>query len=164
MIPILIRKDPNRCENLAYNKEDFQSVIDEVDLSDILDYIISTINNKWAPNCYWKFSSIDDTIYSGELQWIIYSYLVHKGLLMVEDQYFGYNTSRTEKYKDRCSYHNTLVNDLYNPIGNRMVSEKYITDVDYRILISQGGPNINYRYYKLGPVYWRNHNLEKIGI
>jgi hypothetical protein len=70
---------------------------------------------------------------------------------MVEDQYFGYNTSRTEKYKDRCSYHNTLVKDLYNPIGNRMVSEKYITDVDYR-------------YYKLGPVYWRNHNLEKIGI
>lgn len=153
MIPILISKDPNKYENLPYSKADFQSVIDEVDLSDILDYIISTIDNKWAPNCYWKFSSIDDTMFSGELQWIIYSYLVHKELLLIEDQYFGYNTSRTEKYKDRFSYHNTLERDLYGPILNRMVDEKYLTLID----TSHG-----YGYYKLGSVYWRRINLEKI--
>jgi hypothetical protein len=152
MIPILIRKDPNRYENLPYNKEDFQSVIDEVDLSDILDYIISTIDNKWAPNCYWKFSSIDDTMFSGELQWIIYSYLVHKELLLIEEQYFGYNTSQTEKYKDRFTYHNTLERDLYKPILNRMIDEKYLKLID-----------TSYNYgQKLGPVYWRRINLENI--
>jgi hypothetical protein len=154
MIPILIRKDPNRYENLPYNKEDFQSVIDEVDLSDILDYIISAIDGDWAPKSYWSIKSKEDDMFFGKLQWIIYSYLVHKGLLVVEDCYFGYNTSQIEKYKDRLSYHNTLEVDLYKPILNRMADEKYLTLID-----------ISYNYghnYKLGPIYWRRINLENI--
>ena len=106
MIPILIKKDPNRYANLPYNKEDFQSVIDEVDLSDILDYIISAIEEDWAPKSYWSIKSKEEDIFIGKLQWVIYSYLVHKGLLIVEDRYFGYNKSRTEKYTDRYSYYN----------------------------------------------------------
>ena len=149
MKPILIRKDLNRYENLPYNKSDFQSVIDEVDLSDILDYIVSAIDGDWAPGCHWKHHDVNDNLFVGQLEWIIYSYLVHKGLLMVEDQYFGYNDSRIEKYKDRLSYHNTLEKDLYLPIINRMADEKYLTNVDDR-------------YYKLGPIYWRNKNLENI--
>lgn len=154
MIPILIRKDPNRYENLPYNKEDFQSVIDEVDLSDILDYIISAIDEDWAIKSYWSIKSKEDDMFIGELEWIIYSYLVHKKLLMIEDQYFGYNTSRTEKYKDRLSYHNTLERDLYIPIINRMADEKYLKLID---------TSYNYGHnYKLGPVYWRRINLENI--
>lgn len=154
MIPILIRKDPNRYENLLHNKEDFQSVIDEVDLSDILDYIIIAIEEDWAPNCYWKHHDVNDNLFVGQLEWIIYSYLVHKGLLIVEDCYFGYNKSRIEKYKDRFTYHNTLEMDLYKPILNRMADEKYLTVID----TSYGyGHN-----YKLGPVYWRRINLENI--
>lgn len=149
MIPILIRKDPNRYGNLPYNKEDFQSVIDEVDLSDILDYIISAIDGDWAPKSYWSIKSKEDKMFIGKLQWIIYSYLVHKGLLIVEDQYFGYNDSRIEKYKDRLSFYNPLEKDLYIPIIKRMVDEKCLTDV--------GGS-----FYKLGPMYWRIKNLESI--
>jgi hypothetical protein len=149
LTPILIRKDPNRYENLLYNKEDFQSVIDEVDLSDILDYIVSAIDGDWAPSCYWKHHDVNDNLFVGQLEWIIYSYLVHKGLLMVEDQYFRYNTSRIEKYRDRYGYYNPLERDLYIPIINRMVDEKYLINVDNR-------------YYKLGPIYWRNNNLENI--
>ncbi len=149
MIPILIRKDPDRYENLPYNKEDFQSVIDEVNLSDILDYIISAIDGDWAPSCYWKHHDVNDNLFVGQLEWIIYSYLVHKGLLIVEDCYFGYNKSRTEKYEDRYGYYNPLERDLYIPIINRMVDEKYLN-------------NIGDRRYKLGPIYWRNNNLENI--
>jgi hypothetical protein len=149
MIPILIRKDPNRYGNLPYNKEDFQSVIDEVDLSDILDYIVSAIDGDWAPGCHWKNHDVNDNLFVGQLEWIIYSYLVHKGLLIVEDKYFGYNTSRIEKYRDRCGYYNPLEKDLYIPIIKRMVDEKCLTDV--------GGS-----FYKLGPMYWRIKNLESI--
>ena len=145
LIPILIKKDPNGYNNLPYNKEDFQSVIDEVHLSDILDYIVSTIEEDWAPKSYWSIKSKEDKMFIGKLQWIIYSYLVHNKLLIIEDSYPNNN----EKYKDRLSYHNRLEKDLYIPIIKRMVNEKCLTDV--------GGS-----FYKLGPMYWRNKNLESI--
>lgn len=158
MVPILIKKDPHKYENLPYNKEDFQSVINEVNPSDILDYIVNTITDKWAPHCYWKYSSIDDKMFIGELYWIIYSYLVHNKLLIIENRYFGYNpwpalTYKIERsisslYLDRCSYHNSLETDLYKPILNRMIDEKYL-------ISSQD-------FYTLGPLYWRNINLENI--
>ncbi len=143
--PILIKKDPNGYNNLPYNKEDFQSVIDEVHLSDILDYIISAIEEDWAPKSYWSVKSKEDKMFIGKLQWIIYSYLVHKELLIVELSY----PVKNEKYKDRLSFHNPLEKDLYIPIIKRMVNEKYLTDV--------GGS-----FYKLGPMYWRIKNLESI--
>jgi hypothetical protein len=152
MIPILIRKDPNRWEHLPYDKSEFQSVIDSVNLSDILDYIISAIDEDWSPKSYWSIKSKEEDIFIGKLQWVIYSYLVHKGLLIVEDRYFGYNKSRTEKYTDRYSYYNPLEKDLYKPIMDRMVDEKYLTSWDGYV----------YTYYKLGPVYWRGINLERI--
>lgn len=153
--PILIRKYPDRYENMPYNKEDFQSVINEVNLSDILDYIISAIEDKWAPNCYWSINSKEDKMFIGQLEWIIYSYLVHNKLLIIEDQYYSYNQSRIEKYKDRYSYHNTLERDLFIPIIKRMVNERYLTDV------SSDTNDID-RYYKLGPIYWRNNNLNTL--
>ncbi len=145
LIPILIKKDPNEYKNLPYNKEDFQSVIDEVDLSDILDYIITAIEEGWAPKSYWSIKSKEDKMFIGKLEWIIYSYLVHKELLIVELSY----PVKNEKYKDRLSFYNPLEKDLYIPIIKRMVNEKYLTDV--------GGS-----FYKLGPIYWRNKNLELI--
>lgn len=145
LIPILIKKHPNEYKNLPYNKEDFQSVIDEVDLLDILDYIVNAIEEDWAPKSYWSIKSKEDKIFIGKLQWVIYSYLVHKGLLIIELSYPNGN----EKYKDRLSFHNPLEKDLYIPIIKRMVNKKCLTDV--------GGS-----FYKLGPIYWRNKNLESI--
>lgn len=41
---ILIKKDQNGYRNLPSKKEDFQLVIDSVDLPDILEYILIIIN------------------------------------------------------------------------------------------------------------------------
>jgi hypothetical protein len=150
MIPILIKKNPNDFINLIYNKEDFQSVINEVYLSDILDYIISAIDKDWAPKYYWSIKSKWGKMSLSELYWLIYSYLIHNKLLIIEDQYFGYNESRTKKYKDRLSYYNLLEIDLYQPILNKMVNHKYLTEIN--------------GYYKLGPLYKRKENLIKLGI
>jgi len=149
---IIIKKDPNGHENLPYNKEEFQPVINEVNLSDILDYIISTIEDNWAPNCYWSIKSKCDKMSLGQIEWVIYSYLIHNKILIIEDQYYEYNESRTKKYKDRLSYYNTLEIDLYKPILNRMIDEKYLI-IDQHI-----------GYFKIGPTYWRNENLIKLGI
>ncbi len=163
MTPILIRKDPNRkWEHLPYDKSEFQSAINEVNLSDILDYIISAIDENWAPKSYWSIKSKEEDIFIGKLQWVIYSYLVHKGLLIVEDRYFGYNKSRTEKYTDRYSYYNPLEKDLYKPIMDRMVREKYLISWDSIKKWANTGTSYIQTYYKLGPIYWRNINLEII--
>ena len=151
MIPILIRKDPNKYENIPHNADDFQSVINGVDLFDITNYIISAIDGDWAPS-YWKCNSINDEILSSGLHWLIYSYLVHSKLLVIEDRFFGYNGDRADKYKNRLTYHNTFEVDLYKPI-DRMFNEGYLN-------ISKISPFSD--LYKLGPMYWRNTNLEKL--
>lgn len=147
---IIIKKDPNRYENLSYNKEEFQPVINEVNLSDISDYIISAIEDNWAPNCYWSTKSKQDRMFIGQLEWVIYSYLIHNKILIIEDKYYGYNKSRTEKYKDRLSYYNPLEVDLYMPIIQRMIDEKYLINDEL------------VRCFKMGPTYWRKENLIKL--
>jgi len=157
MIPILIEKENTYShKNLPYNKEDFQSVINEVSLSDILDYIINAIDEDWAPKSYWSIKSKEDKMSLGDLYWVIYSYLIHNKLLIIEDQYFGYNESRTKKYKDRLSYYNSLEIDLYKPILNKMVNQKYLTEILHNFSFNG--------YYKLGPMYLRKENLIKLGI
>jgi len=154
---IIIKKDPNGYKNLPHNKEEFQPVINEVNLSDILDYIISAIEDNWTPNYYWPIKSKLDKMSLGQLEWVIYSYLINNKILIIENQYYDekyyeYNESRTKKYKDRLSYYNPLEIDLYKPILNRMINEKYLI-IDQHI-----------GYFKIGPMYWRKENLIKLGI
>lgn len=147
---ILIKKDQNGYRNLPSKKEDFQLVIDSVDLSDILEYILIIINTKCAPICYWQCYSIEGVMSKGELQWVIYSYLVESKFLVIENRYFGYN-GNTEIYKDKFSYYNVLEADLYNPILNRLVNQKYLIQ-----------DSVEPFYYRFGPVYWRSTNLENL--
>lgn len=136
-------------KNISYNKECFQTVIDEVNISDIVQYIISAIDDNWAPNCYWKIKSKEEEIFFAELLWVVYSYLIHNEIIIIEDPYFEYNKHRTEKYKNRLSYHNPLENNLYIPIIKRMSDEGYLTSEKTN-------------YYKLGKMYWRNVKLDKL--
>jgi len=145
--PIVIKKCPHKFEHIPYDPNDFKYLVDEVNLFDICEYIISANKGDWAPNCYW--SKVEKNIRFVELQWLVYSYLIHKGLLIIEDKYFGYHKSRTEKYIDRCSYYNPLENRLYVPILDRMVNEKYLSIGEYRC-------------FNLGTNYNRMINLNKL--
>ena len=160
MIPILIRKDPDKWQNIPHDPDDFGSIIGSVELFDISNYIVSAIEDNWAPAAYWKCHTMEGEIHSGELQWLIYSYLAHKGLLVVEDCYFGYNPERTQKNRGRCDYYNPLEKDLYKPIINRMVKEKYLTDH----IVYTGIMAIAHTRYKLGPLYRRSTNLANLSI
>ena len=155
---LIIKKDSSKknttCHGKIYehqypSKKDIQSVINEVNPSDIIDYLISAIEDNWSPNCYWNIKSKEDKMFVGKLEWLIYSYLIHNEILMIEDKY----TTETT-YKDRLSFYNPLEKDLYRPIIKRMTNERYLIDM---------GEELNTdldTYYKLGPIYWRNANLD----
>ncbi len=140
-------------DHIYPHKEDYQLIVNKVDLSDISDYIITAIEEDWSPNCYWDIKSKEDKMFVGKLDWVIYSYLVHNKIIMIEDKY----TTETT-YKDRLSFYNPLEKDLYRPIIKRMTNERYLIDM---------GEELNTdldTYYKLGPSYWRKENLTKLGI
>lgn len=159
--PIEILKDPDRAEHLPYDypKEVFQNVIDGVDLEDLTEFIKELNDASWVPKCYWKNKGkdINHEMWYGELSWAMYSYLVDRKLLIVEDQYYRYNKSRTEKYKDRHCYFNPLEKQLYHPIVKRLLDEKWLDIarvVDYTY--SKG------YYYKLGVSHQREEKLNEI--
>jgi len=157
--PILIQKDPERSELLPYKDKDYQRLVDEVDLHDLTRHIISLNVESWVPSCYWENvgKSIDVEIWYGEISWAIYSYLVDKGFLIIEDQYYRYNTSRSDKYKKRNSYFNTLEKELYHPIRDRLLDGSYLD-------ISRVVEHTYTRgyYYKIGKSYLRENKLNKI--
>ena len=97
---LTIKKNPNRYVNLIsdVSDSDYQLVIQFVDLLDLKDFIMDLDNQSWVPSCYWKSC---DWFSIGELYWAIYAYLVDRCLLQVEDCYYGYSRSRTEKYRKR---------------------------------------------------------------
>jgi len=65
--------------------------------------------------------------------WVIYSYLVSKRLLIIEDQYFGWNSERTKKYLDRTGYYNPLEKQIYKPILDRMVSSGHLDIINLQV-------------------------------
>lgn len=158
--PLIIRKCPDRYENLLkeVGPNEYKRIIDNVCLDDIINYIINLNTDSWVPRCYWinKGEYIFKTFRIGEFEWAIYSYLVSVGLLLVEDQYYGYNESRTEKYRGRKDYYNPLESALYYPIVERLLGEGYV------MLDSSEPP---YRdSYKISKRYVRERKLEQLGI
>lgn len=160
--PILIKKDPHRNEHLPYKNYDpeiFQRVIDFVDLEDLTEFILSLNTERWVPSCYWKNKGkdIQEEIWYGELCWAIFSYLVTNKLLIIEDQYFGYNPSRTDKYVRRWSYFNTLEKELYIPIRDRLLEEKWFDISRVKDYVYSKG-----YYYKIGKTRSREDKLNQI--
>lgn len=147
---------------------EFQEVIDSIDLYDLCNYIISLDTESWVPSSYW--SRAKAKLYKdaekqkealkyphyGEIFWAIYSYLVHNEIIMIEDEYWRYNSSRVDKYRKRDGYYSPLENRLYQPILTRLLNEKFlsISEVTY-----YGNDT-----YKMGSSYYRMSNLEKINI
>jgi hypothetical protein len=137
-------------------KSDFAEIIDSIDLYDISQYFISLDTDKWVPNCYWKtldnISILKENRFFGEIMWGIYSYLIHKELLVIEDKYFGYNSNRTDMSKKYRTYFNPLENDLYILIIKRLLDENYLTE----------NTNGYSMYYKIGNSYHRQKNLDEL--
>lgn len=143
---------------------EFQEVIKSVDPYDICNYIVSLDTESWVPVCYWS-RAIKDTKkriedfmdpHYGEMMWAIYSYLVHNEILIIEDEYYGCNSSRVDKYKKRDSYDSRFENQLYHPIISRLVIEKFLTVLEP---VVHGFPR-----YKMGSSYYRMYNLENLNI
>ena len=143
---------------------EFQEVIKSVDPYDICNYIVSLDTESWVPRCYWSRESLDDKAkkldhHYGEMMWAIYSYLVHNEILVIEDEYYGCNSSRVDKYKKykkRDSYDSRFENQLYHPIISRLVIEKFLTVLEP---VVHGFPR-----YKMGSSYYRMYNLENLNI
>lgn len=117
----------------------YDEVIDNIDLYKLTEFIIDLHNQDWTPKCYWtpimkdgRFNRAD----KGEIQWSIYSYLVSNGMMVVEDQYYGdtrYNTKN--KYKLKTSFDNSFIADLYNPIIDRLVDNRFFIHVNFDYVI-----------------------------
>ena len=139
--------------------EDYKKLAESVDLNDIIKFIKTLNSDDWVPSCYWKNKGEDifKRFCSGELHWAVYSYLVDKKLLIIEDRYFN-NRERTDKYLKRNGYFNPLEKELYQLIINRLVDKKYLEEeaIPQKYTTSY--------YYTLGKSYKREYKLKKIGI
>jgi hypothetical protein len=157
---IEIKKDPNGNDHLMghITDEDYKKLAESVDLKDITEFIKTLNSDVCVPDCYWKNKGEDifKKFYSGGLHWAVYSYLVYKELLIIEDRYYKYNTSRTDKYLKRNSYFNPLERQLYQLIIDRLVGEKYLEEekIPHKYTTSY--------YYTLGKSYQREDKLNKL--
>ena len=130
---------------------DFNSVINSVDLVDLLDFIKSLSVDKWVPNAYWKHKNNSNKFHWGEAVWAVYSYLIDRKILIIEDQYYGWNSSRTNKYLLKNSYDSTFENSLYDPILKKMVDSKYLNQMDGK-------------YFQINKSILRSEKLEILDI
>ncbi len=106
-------------------------LVQMVDLDDIIDFIKSLSYESWVPSVYWgnKNKHWSTPFYDG--CWAIYSYLISRGLLVIEDKYSG------KKYLDRSSYYNPLEESIYRPIQNRMLLSGHLDIVSHRYVIGK---------------------------
>lgn len=65
------------------------------DLGALHSYITSGWNNLRFPSCYWK--PVGETVYIGELWWVIYSYLAWNKI--IEGDWKSYNNSMEYLYE-----------------------------------------------------------------
>jgi len=145
--PIFIGKEPKRQEHLPMDHNDFECVINGVDLDDIMDYILLMIDS--PKTSYWQVNDFNARIYRGELMCAICFYLQSSGLLIIEDMYYkeGFNNGRT-KYVKVGTYFNKIETHLYKPILDRLsvwhldLIEKY--------------------YHKIGKGYLRKKKLDQL--
>lgn len=125
-------------------------LINSIDLCKLSQWFVSLDTAKWVPRSYWsKVDTLKSDRHIGELMWGIYSYLIEGGFLVVEDRYYGYNSSRLDRYIRKDSYYNPLEGILYDFIIKRLVNEGYlISSSNERYIISR--------------LYFRQINLNKL--
>lgn len=144
---------------------EFKAVIDNVDLYDICNYIISLDTDTWVHSSYWsrakaklfkelerKKEALKDP-HRGEVMWAIYSYLVHNKILMIEDEL------SKSGFRKRDSYYNLLESQLYHPILTRLINEGFLVRTHIPNPRESGIDR-----YKIGSSYNRMSNLEKLNI
>lgn len=160
MKQIIIKEDPFKYKHLYKDLDiDTDIVVKSVDLVDIVKYIIELDDpdkNDWLTGTYWVTDHTHG-IHASELQWAIFSYLVHNKILLInkkrfstEDKTFG------EEYVPRTSYYNLLEVNLYIPILIRLEDEGYI--------IRSGKIEYGMPFFKISKKYNRIVNLEKLGV
>ena len=164
MNQLIIKKHPTKYEHLPIdNKFDFNSIINSVYLVDIVKYIIELDDpdkNDWLQGTYWVTDHIHG-IHTSELEWAIFSYLVHNKILLIEnkkrfstkDKFFK---DFGEEYVPRTSYYNLLESKLYVPILARLEDEGY--------LIRSGKIEYGMPFFKISKKYNRIVNLGKLGV
>ena len=163
---IIIRKTPGAAEHKIEDikSADYATVINGVDLKDMTNFIkrlnelvLSRDSNGLLvfSKVYWKGG---DEFTMGELYWAIFSYLVDKEILLIEDKFFDYGT-RENKYVSKTSYFNILEEDLYLPIAKRLIDDGYIIITKLSKMDS-----LIWHKYKVSPALIRDDKLNELGI
>lgn len=151
-------------KNEIVPEQDFGKIVDAIDLYDITQYFISLDTDTWVPSCYWsKFDKqnkpiniLEEPRFIGEMMWGVYSYLIEKGFLVIEDKYFGYNSNRVDKYLKKDSYYNTLEEVLYKLVLKRLVNEGYLINIPH------SHRKEHFLMFKIGGSYHRQKNLNEL--
>jgi hypothetical protein len=137
----------------------YYNVVDSIDLEDLMKFITSLCTESWVPKCYWNEGIgghifVKDGTDRGSLSWAVFSYLITKEIIMIEDKYFiTHPNPKRERYVKRTSFDNRHEQSLYIPIVRRLVSEGWLSEYS----------NMNHHYH-LGKLYYRVKSLEKLGI
>jgi len=133
----------------------YKDVTDNVNLFDLTNFILRLHKETWVPGCYWD-PNIENDLFNnanfGAMHWAIYSYLVSKKIMFIEDEYFDNPKypSRTERYKLKKSFDNRLIPDLYEPILVRLIDNNYFKKNGYNFFIDVS--------------YIRDKKLKELGI
>ena len=150
-------------EKSNWAEQDFGELVDAIDLYDITKYFISLDTDTWVPSCYWsKFDGentkdiLKEPRFIGEMMWGVYSYLIEKEFLVIEDKYFGYNSNRVDKYLKKDSYYNTLEEVLYKLVLKRLVNEGYLINIPH------SHRKEHFLMFKIGGSYHRQKNLNEL--
>lgn len=156
---IIIKKNTNS------DHFDFDSIINSVELVDIVKYIIELDDpdkNDWIKDNYWYWypanlisNNHKNGIHTSELEWAIFSYLVHNNILVIEKKYYN-PLDDIDKYVPRTSYYNPLEAKLYVPILARLEKEGYLIRGEK---IEYGMP-----FFKISKKYQRIDSLKKLGV
>jgi hypothetical protein len=138
---------------------DINSLIESIDPIEFVKFVKSLFSEDcdWTLKCYWdKMGKSESTpFYSG--CWVVYSFLISKEHLLIENEYYGRYPQYRNKYCLRESYHNGFENSIYKPFLQRMVDLKYLNFVKSDGLIGSG-------YYSLGGRCFRDEKISSIGI
>jgi hypothetical protein len=146
MFNLLVKKHPSDYKNIPPSKEELDKLVNVVDISKLGIYIDI---NKNIKSVYWEY--VDGVIPYGGISWMVFRYLIDSGLLIIENQYYGYRGGNKIKYVDKDSYYNPYDLNLYRPLISKLVQTGYIESLDK-----------GFGYYKIGKVILRQQKLDQI--
>ena len=134
---ILIKKDPNSEENLNYRYEDYNRLVNSVNLLDIILFISRSKRNSYF------YVNENGYLSRNSLFWAIFSYLIINSLLIIENRLYisEYESNpdhsprevsrRSEKFIKFDSYFYPLEGFLYSPILSKLVKNEFLFKNNY---------------------------------